>query len=63
MSYETLEEIIPLLDKNDMKTLTDLAKKLYESKKYQTLRKEIENRRKQIKNGNSLTHQEIWDEI
>ena len=48
------------LDKKDKEKLLKLAKELYKQKKYKKLRKEIEERRKEIEKGEILSHEEIW---
>ena len=54
-------EIINKLDKNDKKLLDFLALELLKKEKYQNLRIEIEKRRKEIKKGNTLFHEEVWN--
>ncbi len=54
-------EIINKLDKNDKKLLDFLALELLKKEKYQNLRIEIEKRREEIKKGNTLSHEEVWN--
>jgi len=57
---ETLEFYLQHLDKKDKEKLFKFAKELFKQKKYSKLRKEIEERRLEIKKGEILTHEEIW---
>ncbi len=57
---ETLHFYIEILDEKDKEKLLKFAKELYKQKKYKKLREEIESRRKEIRQGNVLTHEEIW---
>ncbi|WP_456384270.1 hypothetical protein [Persephonella sp.] len=57
---ETLETIIKKLDNKDRERLLSFAKELYKQKKYRILREEIEERRKEIKRGDFLTHEDVW---
>ena len=60
MSIETLEFYLEKLDKKDREKLLKLAKLLYEQKKYKKLREEVEERRKEIIEGEVLSHEEVW---
>jgi len=60
MSTETLEFYLEKLDKKDREKLLKLAKLLYEQKKYKKLREEVEERRKEIIEGEVLSHEEVW---
>lgn len=55
MGIHTIEEILPLLDSNEKKALTDIAEIIVESKKAKKLRKEIEERREEIKNNKIIS--------
>ena len=56
-------EIISLLRDEDKKKLSEFAAILLKQDKYTNLRKEIEMRRAQIKKGELLSHEEIWQDI
>jgi len=60
---EEVMEIIPLLREEDKKKLSEFAAILLKQDKYTRLRKEIELRRAQIKKGEILSHEEIWQDI
>jgi hypothetical protein len=57
---EEVIDIISLLDDKDRKKLSEFANILINQNKYNKLRKEIESRRTEIKNGQFLSHEEIW---
>ena len=57
---EEVIDIISLLDDKDRKKLSEFANILINQNKYNKLRKEIESRRAEIKNGQFLSHEEIW---
>lgn len=56
-------KVVSLLNDEDQKNLLEFANILFKKGKYSTLRKEIENRRSEIKNGDILSHEEIWQDI
>lgn len=56
----TIEEILPLLDNNEKQALSDMAEIIIESKKSKKLRKEIEQRREEIKENKIINHEDIW---
>jgi len=60
---EEVMEIISLLRDEDKKKLSEFAAILLKQDKYTNLRKEIEMRRAQIKKGELLSHEEIWQDI
>ncbi len=60
MIMEEVIDIISLLDDKDRKKLSEFANILINQNKYNKLRKEIESRRTEIKNGQFLSHEEIW---
>ena len=57
---EKLEEIILKLDKKDKKKLSEFAEVLIKQNKYNKLREELEIRKAEIKNGEVLSHKELW---
>ncbi|HCL56449.1 MAG TPA: hypothetical protein DHW82_05505 [Spirochaetia bacterium] len=63
MTIEPIEEVIPLLDKNEKAILTLFANNLIKKRKLLKNRTEIEKRREEIKQGKTLSHQDIWDEL
>ncbi|WP_456479697.1 hypothetical protein [Nautilia sp.] len=54
-------EIINHLDEKDKKLLDFIAYELLKKEKYKNLREEIEKRREEIKKGNTLSHEEVWN--
>lgn len=56
-------KVVSLLNDEDQKNLLEFANILLKKDKYSALRKEIENRRSEIKNGDILSHEEIWQDI
>jgi hypothetical protein len=54
-------EIINHLDEKDKKLLDTIAFELLKKEKYKNLRNEIEKRRDEIKKGETLSHEEVWD--
>ena len=55
--------IIEQLDAEDKEKLLYFAKLLLGQSKYKKLREEIEQRRAEIREGEVLTHEEIWSEL
>ena len=49
------------LRKSDQHLLEQFLLSLLEKERYKKLRKEIESRRLEVKNGECLTHEEFWD--
>ena len=60
---EDILDIIGLLDNKDKQKLSAFAHILIRRKKYDNLRKEIDVRRTEIKNGDVLSHEELWANI
>jgi len=60
---EEVMEIIPFLKDEDKKKISEFAAILLKQDKYTRLRKEIELRRAQVKEGEVLSHEEIWQDI
>ena len=56
-------EIINKLDQNDKEKVVYFIKLLLTKSKYDKLKKEISERREEIKNKEILTHDEIWDKL
>ena len=63
MAIEKMEEIISLLNDEDRKKVLELANILLKQRKYNNLRKEIETRREEVKRGEVLSHEEIWQDV
>jgi hypothetical protein len=59
---EKVMEIISLLSDEDKKKILELANILLKQNKYNKLRKEIEARREEVKRGEVLSHEEIWQD-
>ncbi|RLB37863.1 MAG: hypothetical protein DRH12_13730 [Deltaproteobacteria bacterium] len=51
------------LDKRDQETVMYFLRLLLNKAKYRTLREEIEQRRREIEKGDTLNHNEIWDQL
>ncbi len=56
-------DILNKLDPEDKEKIIYFAKILLKKEKYQKLRKEIEERKKEIEKGEILTHEEIWNKL
>jgi len=63
IAMERVMEIISLLGDKDKEKILEFADVLIKQNKYNKLRKEIENRQDEIKRGEVLTHEEIWQDI
>jgi len=55
--------ILEKLDDSDQEKVAYFLRLLLKQSKYRKLEKEIYRRREEIKEGNSLTHDEIWKEM
>ena len=55
--------ILTKLDAEDREKIMYFANLLLKHKKYQKLRKEIEEREKEIERGEIFTHEEIWEKL
>ena len=55
--------ILTKLEAEDKEKIIYFAKLLLKQKKYQKLRKEIEERKKEIERGEVFTHEEIWKKL
>jgi len=56
-------KILKKLDREDREKIIYFAKILLRQEKYQKLKKEIEERKKEIEKGEILTHEEIWNKL
>jgi hypothetical protein len=56
-----ITKIINNLDKDDKKLVNLFVEELLKKEKYKSLREEIEKRREEIRKGEFLTHEEVWD--
>jgi len=55
--------ILTKLDVEDKEKIIYFANLLLKQKKYQKLREEIEERKKEIERGEVFTHEEIWEKL
>ncbi|MCD6183107.1 MAG: hypothetical protein J7K01_02250 [Thermovirga sp.] len=55
--------ILNKLDKEDKEKVSYFIRLLMRQSKYRKLREEISARREEIKKGETLTHDDIWDEL
>ncbi len=62
---EETEELfqIKYLDRQDREKIKYFLNLLLSKEKYIKLKKEISNRRKEISEGKTLSHEEIWKEL
>lgn len=58
-----IEEMVLLLDERDKKKVIEFINIILKQNKYRKLRKEIEKRRKEVKEGKVLSHEEIWKDV
>ena len=56
-------DILSKLDPKDKEKIIYFAKILLRQEKYQKLKKEIEERKREIEKGEILTHEEIWNKL
>ncbi len=56
-------DVIEKLDEEDREKIAYFANLLMQQTKYRRLKKEVEERRQEIKQGEILTHSEIWDSM
>ncbi len=59
---EKTMDVISLLNDEDKKKVLELANILLKQNKYNKLRKEIEARRNEVRKGEVLSHEEIWQD-
>ena len=62
MSKSTTQ-LLEKMDQEDQKKVSYFMSLLLSQSKYSALQKEISLRRKEIRQGKSLTHKEIWNEL
>ena len=62
MSKSTTQ-LLEIIDQSDQEKVSYFMSFLLSQSKYSTMQKEISLRRKEIRQGNSLTHKEIWNEL
>ena len=60
---KSIKDIEEILEETDRDILIYFAYTLLKKEKYKKLREEIEKRREEIKRGEVLTHNEIWEKI
>ncbi len=60
---EEVMNIISLLDDEDKNMLSEFVKIILKKNKYNRLRREIEDRRTEVKKGEILSHEDIWQDI
>ncbi len=56
-------DILEKLDKKDQEAVAYFLRLLLNKTKYRKLKEEIEERRKEIERGDTLSHSEIWDQL
>ena len=63
MNAERLKMIkeYEILDEQDKKLVKKFIEEFVKKEKYESLRKEIQKRRHEIKKGHIASHEEIWD--
>ncbi len=62
MSVSTMN-IVEKLDKKDQEKVSYFIQLLLNQARYRTLKEEISLRRQEIQDGETLTHDEIWDTV
>ena len=62
MSKSTTQ-LLEIIDQSDQEKVSYFMSFLLSQSKYSTMQKEISLRRKEIRQGKSLTHKEIWNEL
>ena len=60
MSVKMIKEF-EALDEKDKKLVERFIQELLKKEKYEYLRKELQKRREEIKKGQIISHDEIWD--
>jgi len=58
-----VHKMLQKLDDNDKQKIHYFVNLLLKQSKYKRLQQELTNRRKEIANGEVLTHNEIWKDI
>ena len=62
MSVSTVS-ILEKLDQEDKEKVSYFIRLLLNQSRYRLLKEEISSRREEIKSGETLTHDEIWDTL
>ncbi len=62
MAIQT-NDILQKLDTADKEKVDYFIQLLLEQKKYRTLKKELNTRREEIKNGDVLSHENFWKDM
>ena len=57
------EEVLEMLDEPDREKVKYFARILLKQEKYKSLKKEIEERRKEVSEGEVLSHDEFWKDV
>lgn len=63
MTTTDLKNLIDKLDQNDRAKIAYFIKLLITQEKYRKIQEEITQRRKEILNGETLSHEEVWKEL
>ncbi len=61
MSANTALELLNSLDEADQEKVVYFMRLLLKKEKYESLKREIQRRRKEVAQGKVLSHEEIWD--
>lgn len=56
-------DVIEKLDQEDKEKIAYFVNLLLQQTKYHHLKKKVEGRRKEIKQGQTLTHNQIWNQM
>ncbi len=63
MTTTDLKNLIDKLDQDDRAKIAYFIKLLITQEKYRKIQEEITQRRKEILNGETLSHEEVWKEL
>ena len=61
MSANVAWELLNSLDKSDQEKVLYFMRLLLKKEKYESLKREIQQRREEVAQGETLSHEEIWD--
>ncbi len=61
MSANVAWELLNSLDKSDQEKVLYFMRLLLKKEKYESLKREIQQRREEVAQGEVLSHEEIWD--
>ncbi len=61
MSANVAWELLNSLDKADQEKVLYFMRLLLKKEKYESLKREIQQRREEVAQGETLSHEEIWD--